>query len=88
MRNTEKRSPVRPVDTHNTRASKERIVSFRSQLARSELRTWRGKEGEAERTLNRVIKGQDVNTLSVLDVVASVNGGNVSELDAKVVASD
>lgn len=39
-------------------------------------------------TLDRVVEGEDVNPLSVLDVVAGVNGGDVTKLDAEVVARD
>ena len=39
-------------------------------------------------TLDRIVEREDVNPLAVLDVVAGVDGGNVSELDAQVVASD
>ena len=45
-------------------------------------------EDVAAQALNRVIEGQDVNALAVLDVGALVNVDEVSELDTQVVASD
>lgn len=39
-------------------------------------------------TLNRVVEGKNVDALSVLDVMASVDGGDVTELHTEVVASD
>lgn len=39
-------------------------------------------------TLDRIVERQNMNALAVLDVVAGVNGGNVTKLDAQIVASD
>lgn len=45
-------------------------------------------EDVAGEALDRVVERQDVDALAVLDVVAGVDGGNVAELDAQIVASD
>ena len=39
-------------------------------------------------TLDRVVERQDMNPLSVLDIVTSVNVGQVSQLDPQVVSGD
>jgi hypothetical protein len=45
-------------------------------------------EDVARETLDRVVEGEDVDALAVLDVVARVDGAEVAELDAQVVARD
>ena len=52
----------------------------------SELK--RGRARAELLTLDRVVEGENVDPLPVLDVVASVNGGDVAELDAEIVARD
>ena len=39
-------------------------------------------------TLDRVVEGEDVDPLSVLDVLASVHVAEITKLDSKVVSSD
>jgi hypothetical protein len=45
-------------------------------------------EDVATQTLDRVIKGQDVDAFSVLDVEALVDIDEIAELDAEVVSRD
>jgi hypothetical protein len=52
------------------------------------VRREKSKKRKSARTLDGIVEGKDVNALSVLDVVASVNGGNVTKLNAEVVTSD
>ena len=45
-------------------------------------------QGRSGLTLDRVVEGEDVDPLSVLDVLARVNVAQVSELDSQVVSGD
>lgn len=44
--------------------------------------------GKGKRTLDRVVERQDVDTFAVLDVVARMDGCDVTKLDPEVVAGD
>ena len=41
-----------------------------------------------QRAFNRVIEGEDVDALAVFDVVAGVDGAEIAQLDAQVVAGN
>ena len=70
-----KMSPVNPENEQSARVSE--MSELKRGRARAELLT-----------LDRVVEGENVDPLPVLDVVASVNGGDVAELDAEIVARD
>ena len=71
---TSKRFPVKPVDARRPQTSQINSSRSRIQACRPP-------------TLNAVVKGQDVDPLAVLDVVAWVDGGDISELYSQVVSS-
>ena len=44
--------------------------------------------GEARRTLYAIIKGKNMDTLAVFNVVARMDGSHITELDAEIITGD
>lgn len=66
----------------------ERVALADGAVRLEEVRLEEDVEDVARETLDRVVKGEDVDALAVLDVVAGVDSADVGELDAEVVARD
>lgn len=76
------------LDTSASATGEEGVAFADRSVGLEEIRLEEDFENVAGETLDGIVKGQDVYTLAIFDVVASVNVGNISQFHSKVVSGD